>query len=123
MMIDNKYNAVPLDTLIKSVQAAVKILTSRKRSAKSSIRKSADIYQMQASIQNRLSSLDRLSVNFFPLESYVCYQRSVAMKFFCEMGYVKGRSIEENVVLVAFDKEPEKIIKIAPRYLKLMYIR
>lgn len=120
---ENKYDLVPLASLIRSVQDMVVNLKSRKRSTKSVIRKSGELYQMQFSIQKHLKDVDRLSVDFFPDRVLVQYFKSVALKVYSGTGKIVGREPENKVLLVVLDDKPEEILKIEPRYLKLLYIR
>lgn len=119
----NKYDLVPLASLIRSVQDMVTNLKSRKRSTKSIIKKSGELYQMQFSIQKRLKDVDRLSVDFFPDRALVQYFKSVALKVYSGTGKIVGREPGNKVLLVVLDDKPEEVLKIEPRYLKLLYIR
>lgn len=119
----NKYDTVPLASLIRSVQDMVVNLKSRKRSTKSVVKKSGELYQMQFSIQKRLKNVDRLSVDFFPDRALVQYYKSVALKVYSGTGKIVGRELGNKVLLVVLEDKPEEVLKIEPRYLKLLYIR
>lgn len=119
----NKYDLVPLAALIRSVQDMVINLKSKKKSTKNVVRKSGELYQMQFSIQKRLKDVDRLNVDFFPDRALVQYFKSVALKVYSGTGKIVGREKENKLLLVVLDDKPEEVLKIEPRYLKLLYIR
>jgi len=129
MFNENKFDGVPINTLIKCIQeTAIKYLDPKQkrklRSTKSAIKQMSEMSVMQQSLQARLKKLDRKTCSFFPIGSLVQYNSVVEVfKVVTLQGKVVGHDVPQNLVHVIFDTEPDKTIAVHPTKLKLLFIK
>lgn len=126
---EEKYSGFSVSHLVKHVQNEYLSLTNpqakKKNSQKRFLERLSTLNEVQMYLLERLKILDRQHCSFFPIESFVEYNDFIAVKLqtIKERAQVIGHDMENNKVLVKFDKKPEEVVAVSPLKLKLLYIK